>query len=433
MNSLFQKLKNGLEKRTFVRRVALVAGGTALGQGLVVLASPLLTRLYTPEDFGMLSVFVSIFSLLLICNSFRYELAIPLIENDDAAANMIALVLGLVILTTLVFGLAFWIMGDQIAQWVNMPDLKPYLGLLALSLLAGGFYQAFNFWAIRKRTFDVIAQSKLTQSLGLVVTQLGFGILGIGSGGLPLGIALGQVFGNPPLARRIWLDDRHAFRNISLRGIFEMANRYRRFPLFTSWSSFLMTAGLQLPTIMIVSLYGADVGGHYGLGQRVIGLPMSLIGVSVGQAYMGAASRLAQENPVALQKLYMKTARYLVLIGILPIGFLALTGPWLFALIFGEEWRTAGYYVQILAPMFLTQFVTSSLGQNIYVIERQDLQSMWDIFRLASLVGVFALASVLKLEPFAALGLYSVVMTIAYALLFGINSYALKQHIAVTV
>ena len=415
-----------------MRRVVLIAGGTALGQGLVVLASPFLTRLYTPEDFGVLSVFVSIFSLLLICNSFRYELAIPLAEDDEGAANVVVLVLLLVVLTTLIFSLIFWLVGDQITQLANMPDLKPHLGLLALSLLAGGVYQAFNFWAIRKRTFDVIAQSKLTQSLGLVVTQLGFGIFEISSGGLPWGIAIGQVFGNLPLIRRIWLDDRGAFKSISLHSIWGMAKRYYRFPLFTSWSSFLMTAGLQLPTIMIVSLYGADVGGRYGLGQRVIGLPMSLIGVSVGQAYMGAASRLAQENPTELQRLYMKTARYLLLIGVLPIGFLALTGPWLFAFVFGEEWRVAGQYIQILAPMFLTQFVTSSLGQNIYVIERQDLQSMWDTFRLVVLIGVFVLASILNLEPFAALGLYSAAMTIAYILLFWLNTYALKHHIVLT-
>ena len=194
-----------------------------------------------------------------------------------------------------------------------------------------------------------------------------------------------------------------------------------------------MTAGLQLTPILVVAIYGTEIGGLYALGQRVIGLPMALIGTSVGQVYLSKASQLASTNRPALLALYTKTAHQLFFIGLLPIGFLALTGPWLFAFIFGEEWWVAGEFVRIIAPLVLTQFVVSSVGQNIYIIERQDLQSLWDIVRLIVVVGTFALAYMLRLTPYTALALYAASGSVLYIVSYLLNRRALRQFIAAEV
>lgn len=430
MNIIAEKLRAYLNRGTFARSVAVLAGGTALGQGIVVLASPILTRLYTPEDFGVLSVFVSLFSILLIMNSLRYEVAIPMAETEQGAANLLALVLLLVILTTAIFALVLGLWGDVIFERLNAEELQPYSWLLVLSLLFGGIYQALNFWGIRKQAFDKIANSKLTQNGGMVLLQLGFGFLMPTTGGLLSGIAAGQVTGNIPLLRLAWMQDRHLLSHIRLQAVLNMANRYRRFPLWTSWSSFLNTAGVQLPAILVVSIYGAQIGGWFSLSQRIIGLPMALIGVSVAQVYVSRAAQLARDDPAALYPLFMRTARRLLWVGILPIGFLALTGPWLFAFIFGEQWRTTGEYVQLMAPLYLVHFVVSSLGQNIYVIERQDIQSLWDAARMLLLLGVFGLGSAWNLDAYVTIGLYTVSMLLAYLVIFVLNIYALKKFAA---
>ncbi len=427
---MLAKFKSRLAGRSFVRSVALVAGGTALGQLTLVLVSPILSRLYTPEDFGALSVFIAIFSLLLISNSLRYELAIPLAEDDVNAANLVVLVVVLVAITTVVFGVLFALLGDPLLTLMNATTLKPYLGLLLLTLFAGGLYQALNFWGIRKTAFRVIARSKVEQGLGMALVQLLLGLLRVGTFGLLAGVATQQIAGNFTLLRFIWREDRRTFQQVSLQGMLALAKRFKRFPLLTSWSSFLMNAGLQLPPILIVALYGAEVGGWYALGQRVIGLPMALIGTSVGQVYVSRASQLANSNRAALPALYSRTARQLLLIGLLPIGFLALTGPWLFAFIFGESWRVAGEFTQIIAPLVLAQFVVSSVGQNIYVIERQDLQSTWDILRLTVVIGTFALAAYLQLSPHAALAVYAAGGIVLYIISYLLNRRALRQFTA---
>lgn len=428
MTVLWGKLKSGLQRGSFARSVAVLAGGTALGQGLIVLASPILTRLYLPEDFGILSVFMSLFSMLLIMNSLRYEVAIPMAEDDEGAINIVALVFLLVSITTVILGIIFWWWGDWIFDRVNAPELKPYIWILLVSLLGGGIYQALSYWCTRRQAFRTIASSKLWQGVGMVTLQVGIGLVSRQTIGLLSGIAGGQITSNWPLLRDLWRKDRHLLKAIRLDRMRSMANRYRRFPLWTSWSSFLNTAGLQLPAILIVSLYGAEVGGWFALSQRIIGLPMALIGVSVAQVYVSRASQLALEDPTALYPLFIRTAWRLLLMGILPIGFLILTGPGLFALIFGEEWRVTGQYVQIMAPLYLVHFVVSSLGQNIYVIERQDIQSLWDVLRLGLLLGVFWIGANGQLEAQMTIGLYTLAMFMAYLLIFVLNLYALRQY-----
>lgn len=422
-----QRLKALIPTGQFTRGVSVLAGGTALGQLIVALASPILTRLYTPDDFGVLAVFISIFSLLLTFNSLRYELAITLPENDEDAANITALVFLLVIVTTLIFGVLFWLFGDQLAIWLNMPALKSYYWLLLFSLLGAGFYQALNYWAIRKKTYTIIARTKLAQGIMQVGIQLLFGLMNMGTAGLLGGYTFGQIGGSTTLARQLWRDDSLIFRRVNAKYIGEMARRYRKFPLYMSWGSLVNAASLQLPALVLGVLYGANVAGWFALGQRMIALPMTLIGTSVGQVYFGAASQLWHDNPEGLNRLFTKTAGNLFLIGGIPLLLVGISGPWLFEFVMGGEWRTSGEFVQLLVPMFLSQFVVSTLSQTILVLERPDIQSYWDIIRLLVVMSLFLAAFILGFTPQTTIGLYSLSMCMMYIILFLLNKMLLKR------
>jgi O-antigen/teichoic acid export membrane protein len=43
-----------LPESAFLRKLSVLASGSILGQVLVILSSPFLTRLFTPEEFGVL-------------------------------------------------------------------------------------------------------------------------------------------------------------------------------------------------------------------------------------------------------------------------------------------------------------------------------------------------------------------------------------------
>ncbi len=143
MNAALARLKSLLPKSSFARNVAVIAGGTAAGQSIVVLASPIITRLYTPEEFGVLAVYTSFLGILSVLASLRYELAIPLPEKDRDAASLLVLSLGIVVFMSLFIGVGIWILGDYIIHWFNTPALHAYLWLLPLGVLMTGVYQVF--------------------------------------------------------------------------------------------------------------------------------------------------------------------------------------------------------------------------------------------------------------------------------------------------
>ncbi len=422
-------LKTHLSGQNFRSNVLMLAGGTALGQGLIILASPLLTRLYTPEDFGMLAAYVSILSLLSAFVSLRYVLAIPLAQDETTASNILVLSLLIVLIMSLLIGLGVQFFGDHIAILVKSPELGFYLWLLPVSLLGTGLYQALSYWAMRKKAFVRLAHTRLTQSLGQVLIQTTLGIFKMGLLGLLLGEVAGRAGGSGNLATLAWRQDSDSFKKVSIPGIRQAAYRYRRFPLLSSGSALLNIAGLQLPPLLIVMLYGPQVAGWFALAQRVISLPMSLIGHSVAQVYFGEASRLANENPKGLQNLFLKTAKKLVAWGFVPIVLLSLLGPWLFVLVFGETWHEAGVYVQLLSFMFLLKFVMGPLSQTLNILEKQDWQLAWDAGRLVLVISVLLISFSLGFTARGTLLAYSVAMLVVYAGLFVLSNIAIVKRL----
>ncbi len=428
MNNLREQLWRRLPTGGFARSVAVLVGGTALGQSLTVLASPLLTRLYTPQDFGVLAVYASILGIVTVVASLRYELAIPLPEDGKIATNLLALSLAIAVGTSLLVGIGLWFLGDQVVDWTNIPVLRPYLWLLPLGMLGAAMYQIFNYWAIRGQAFRQIARTKVNQSLGQIITQLLLGWGKVAPLGLLLGHFVGLVVGSGTLAAlALGRDRKKVIEQISSGRISQAAYRYRGFPFYSSGSALLNSAVLYLPTLLLTAFYGLQVAGWFALGQRVIGLPLTLIGQSVTQVYTNEAARLARQDMAAMRALFLKTVTKLFLAGLVPISLLALSGPWLFATIFGVGWIESGVYVRILALMFAVQFAVSPPSQALNIIERQGAQLGWDVFRVLLTVGAFIGAHILDWSRESAIAAYGAVMLIAYAMLFEISRRILTR------
>lgn len=425
---IMTRVKKFFSGGSFIRNVLVLTGGTAFAQLLVVAASPLLTRMYRPEDFGTLAVYASLLSVLAVIASLRYELAILLPDTEEDTANIMVLSLLTLVGMTMLTGALVWVFGDVLIQQVNAPALRPYLWLLPCSLCGVGLYQILNYWSVRKREFGRVAATKVRQSMAQVITQIVCGLMVWRPLGLLLGDAIGRIGGSVTLARNVFQTDRAALKAVSGIRMKQMAVRYKRFPLLTSFSSLFNSAGLQLPPLLLVMFFGTQIGGFYALVQRVVGAPMTMVGQSVAQVFFGESARLARENPVALKKLYFKAASKLFLLGGIPIGLLASIAPWAFELIFGDEWREAGIYIQIMALGFIAQFVVVPLSQTLNMLERQGVQLVWDIFRFVVIIGGLVLSAVLGLPAREAMVIYGAGMFICYAVLFFLSAQAVIQH-----
>ena len=381
------QLRRLLPKNTFARSVSVLVGGTASAQLLLVLAAPILTRLYSPEDFGLLAVYASLLALIGVISSLRYELAIPLPEDDGEAANVAVLCLILVVISTILTGVLVLLMGSAIAAALGVPTLAGYLWLLPVGVLLTGFYSVFNYWAVRTKRFTTIAGTKLRQAVATLAIQLAAFKLG------GIALLLGQVAGQGVGTTTLGLPALKSagFKQVSWAGVKKAAGRYRRFPIFSTWAGFANTAGLQLPPLMFAALFSPAAAGLYTLANRVLTLPMNLVGGAIGQVFFANAAeahRVGKLGPLVAQ-LHAKLAH----IGLPPAILLMLLGPALFAFVFGEQWRQAGEFAQWMAPWLYLVFVSSPLSTLFAVAEAQlqglAFQSILLVSRVAA-IGVGA-------------------------------------------
>lgn len=352
-----------------MRNVSVLAGGTTIAQALGILALPFLTRMYSPEEFGVLGIFAALLGITSVIAGLRYEIAIPLPQSDQTAANLLAVMSLCVAVTTVILTIVTTLFCQQIAVLVNTPSLAKFLWLLPLAVAVTGAYSGFQYWATRKKAFTRIARTRVEQSIGGVATQLLMGYAGAGA----LGLIVGQVVSNGAgffgLGRHAFKEDHAAFREVQISSMKVAARKYERFPKYSTFEALTNTAGVQLPMILIASLtFGAEVG-YLMLAMKIMQAPMSLIGFSISQVYLSCAVEEHRKNQLAY--FTARTIGGLAKIGVGPIIFAGIVAPTVFGLIFGEGWERAGVLIAWMVPWFVLQFLASPVSMALHITNNQ--------------------------------------------------------------
>jgi len=403
-----------IPKDRFTRNVGELVGGTAIAQGLIILSSPLLTRLYTPSDFGVLAVFMSIIGLFQLVTSFRYEQAIPLPGDEKNASALMVLCFITHSGMTLIIGLGIGLIGIDLINWTNTKTLEAYIWLLPLGLFPVGIYEILSLWAIRTKEFSSLARTKISQGIGLVTTQIGLGYTPAGTLGLILGDIAGRCLGIWTLTRLLWQRSKTVVFRVTFNDLVNVLKRYRRFPLFSTPSVFFNRSGISLPPLLFSAFYGPTIAGWMVLCERVLRTPVSLLGQSTAKVYLGEAATLKRDDPERLFLLFCVTTKRLLLVGVLPIIIVVVFGPWLFGLVFGREWLQSGVYARFLGLSLLLEFVVSPLSQTLNILERQDLQLIWDILYFTLVVGSLLLSYWIGFSVKVAVAFYAGALFLAY-------------------
>ena len=356
---------------SFGADVLKIVGGTVLAQFMIIVASPIVARLYGPESFGLAALFASITGIIGVVACMRYEYSIMLPSSDEEAANLLGLSLFISALTGALMIPAVWFFGDSFSQLIKAPNLAHYLWFVPPSIFFGGAFMALNYWNSRTRRFFRISMARVTGSATTTGAQLEEGLAGHAIGGSLIGaIVAGSAASTLILAAQIWRDDGWIIRRcLSWRSMISGLKRYRKFPLLDSWSALLNAVSWQLPTFLLSTFFSQTVVGYYVLGLDVLQLPMSLIGSAIGQVFFqrAAEAKFHGSSPKVVEPTFVR----LGMVGVFPILLLSLTGRDLFLVIFGPTWAEAGVYVQILALWTFITFVTSPICTLFSVLERQ--------------------------------------------------------------
>jgi len=346
-------------------------GGFAFAQIISIVAMPLLTRVYSPSEFGLFATFSGLMASLLVISSLRYEFAIPLPQSDISARSL--LILAILINAAISF-LAFVLIlvsRHAISDYLGEPALADLLLLLPAVILGGGNYKALNYWAIRGSQFGLIARTRIVQGLSNVGVQIATGFTGWGVYGLVLGQFFGLAAGTLPLARSARLRVGDFFDVALRRRMCGVARQHIRFPKFDVPASLVDVVSVQLPNILLAGLFSASIAGFYLLAERVLSAPMSLVGQTIGQVLYAQSRDGARVG--ALRRSAVRIVLVLAGISIVPAIVLFMTGETLFVVVFGEAWRPAGAFASWLIIGLSVQFIYSAISVTLMATEGQRL------------------------------------------------------------
>ena len=377
-------MRNFLDKyRTspFAKNVSVLASGSIIAQVISVLISPILSRLYSPEDYGLLAVFLSVLNMITVIMCFRYELAIVLPKSESEAVNLVKLCLVLATALTLILLPASILFSEEISSVLGNPNISFWLPFLVITIFVTAIYNTLNFFLTRSQEFKTITKSKVYQSIGQSATSVGFGLYGMTSIGLILSAIVGQLLSAFTLAysslKRIFVFHKSDINKIRL-----LAKRYKEFPTVNMPLAIIDIFSLQVIVLLISNFFADEITGYYSFALRLLTIPSVLIGGAIGQVFYQRLSDMVNNNG-NYKSLILQTWKTLFAISIVPLGLIIFFAPDIFAFVFGERWRYSGSISSILCIMYFFMFLTAPVS-SIYLIFKQQKLAL--IFTFISFV-----------------------------------------------
>ena len=354
----------------FVKNVFTIFTGNVIAQSIPFLMEPVLARIYSPDDFAILAVYMAVANLFSIIATGRYELAVMLPKEDRKAVNIIGVSILISFVISVLSLLVILFFNKYICTILQCPEVSDYLYLVPLSVLSVGWYQTFNYWNSRKKRFRNVTYAKTSQSVFNAGTATGLGYAGVGPSGLVVSQIIGQFFGLFPLLFSFLKHDRKMLKEIDKNEMKAVAVEYQDFPKINSLHAFCDILKQSGEVFLLSYFYVKEKVGLHSRTLRLLFAPSSLIGSAIGQVFYQKASVCYQEGE-DMQRLVKKVIGGLALVAVPAFAVVALWGDDLFAWFLGEPWRQAGEYGQLLTPWLFLNFITSPVSQIPLIVKRQ--------------------------------------------------------------
>ena len=399
-------------KSEFNKNVITLMTGTTMAQAIPVAISPILTRLYTPQDFGVFTFFLAMTAIFGSIANARYELAIMLTKKDEDAINIFAL--GFIISTIISFLILILIVlfNEYFVGLLGNKEIGMWFYFLPITVFLSGLWNNLNFFNNRKKQYKDLAKATIVKSIVVAIIQLSIGFIKSGAAGLISGQIFSQFFANTKLLSNI-LKNKVLVSKISTSKVRAAAKRYINFPKFSIWGVLANKLSHNLTSILISAFYSITTLGFYSLVQRLLGIPSSIIGQSIGQVFFQQGTEEKRKTGIAI-KTFNNTVKKLIIIGFPSFSVLFFIAEDLFAFIFGEEWRVTGTYAQIVIPLFFIRFVSSSVSSIIIIFEKQKIGFYMDLILLLSATCLLLYSTFNSFEFNKFLYLFSTVLSLEY-------------------
>jgi len=413
-----KKILNSIPiKGEFAKNAFTLTIGTSIAQAFPMLFYPILGRIFTPAEFGLLATITSITSILTVLATGKYENSILITDSKQDAADIMVLVLLLSFFFLLISLIIFQVFSIQFDLWFNVPGLKKWLFVCPISAYAIIIFNCYNEWCVRNKYFVRLSWNKIINSAAITLSKLFFGFVKISNSGLVIGDLIGRIISAGGCVIRVLTKEKNVFFQVSFKRMRVLAKQYLEFPKFFLPGQLIDTFSSQLPTLMIASFFLSSEVGFFAMAGNLLSLPASVI----SEAVMNVFRQRANEEWVRTgncKSIYNKTVRLMFII-MIPISVvLMIILPDLFSLLLGRNWRIAGVYARILMPNVAILFMFQVVAVVFIIANKMKASFIWQIFSITLTIASLCIGCFLFKDIKITLICYVIARCIANAIRF---------------
>ena len=368
MSSPFDKIKGVFTARPTLKHVSTLVGGTLAGQVLAVVTAPIILRMYSPEEMGQYTLFISVFMTVVAVAGLRYDMAIVLPKshaNARVLRNTVSVIIGIV---SLACTIVFFICGNALAKSMGQPGLGPWLALAGIAIFTLAQVNSYNYWFTRTLQYKAISINKVQMSGSTAILQIVFALVSFGG---IAGLIVGHLLGQGGAMATLMYKGRAKAENEGepSASAIQLLRRYKKMPLLNAPNGLVDSIRLNGINMLIGALYSANTVGQFGQAWRLMQAPVTLITGAISQVFF---QRFSVTEPGKMEAAVKQSVKYSLLLGIIPFLLMALLAPWIFPWFLGSGWEQSGLIGRALVPWLFLNVATSPISTVFVVTERQQ-------------------------------------------------------------
>lgn len=406
----------------FTQDALLLTLGTIVAQALPFIFYPVFGRIYTPAQFGLLATISAIVPILAIVASGTYENGVLLANDKKEAASLIIMILIRSFLILLGVSFLMEIFSVQISHLLNEPELINWMFVAPVCAFATVIYNCFNEWCVTNKYFASLSVNKIFNTSSVALGKLGFGFSIFSASGLILGDLLGRLISAVSCLFRALQMDKASFNSVKRLELLGIASKHKNLPKLLMPDQILNYVGGSLHVFVIGAFFSSSDLGFFSLAASILTVPVTVVSAAIKDVFRQRANQEYNETG-SCRKTYVKLLIPISICAIgcsVPIYFLLPKG---FSLLLGDQWNRAALFAQILMPMFVSNFISMSLGGVLIIAQKFWASLSWQIYTiLVSIIsfylGIYVFKSIESL-----LFYFMVARTSAYLIYIYISYY----------
>lgn len=436
-SSFFKKIWLSFNKKgSFTQNVAITFTGSFLIIIIQLLLTPVISRIYSPTDYGVFGVYNAIVFNLVSISTLTFPQAIIIAKNREDVKRLIILSIGFATIFSVLLAFVFTVFGSSIAAFLNVNELNEFLLIIPLIIIAASISEVLTRWKQRNGEFKGITAINTGNNLFVRLFYIAFGLLKAGSFNLLiLGDILGRLVSGIALLvityKRGVINTLLKISLIDIKGAFKSYINYPKFILPSIWINMMAN---QLPIYLFSIYFNSATVGIFAFASSLLDLPLRLVTNSIRPVFFQKSFQIHEEEGInSLRAKCIEILKYLTILSIIPLLIVLPFGTKIFQFIFGKEWEMAGLFASIMSSYYLVQFISTPLTPVFQVIKKEKKLLMFNVLLFCARLIVLLFAGIYGNEILS-IKLYSIVNLFCYNfLLFQIFHVLKASRIKITI